>query len=143
MSLKRRWGRVVAVAALVGAVAIGVVGGAGAFKHVTKRPSKVSLHYRTSGSAAAPYNQQAVIKGRVKAKGPGPIDSRKLCRKNRPVRIKGIGKTKSDKHGQFSIPLGSNPPSGTFRAKVPRKKAHLRRRQMTCFAATSKAITIP
>jgi hypothetical protein len=135
--------RIGVAAALAVCAVIGMAAVAGAFKHHTARPSKVSLKYRASTSATAPYNQQAVVRGRVKAKGPGPIDSRKLCRKNRPISIEGIGNTKSDARGQYVIPLGNNPPTGTFTAKVPKKTANLRHRHMTCFATHSRPITIP
>lgn len=123
--------------ALIACLVLGSISMAAAEKRGGKISvsSKVSLSYADPGSD--PYGQSG-FSGKVRAK--------KGCSVKRDVTVKGVGKTKTSKKGDFSLTSNSSV-SGTYVAKV--KKVTLDKGKargkatIVCKAAESKSITVP
>lgn len=80
-----------------------------------------------------PYSESAFT-GKVKGKKP--------CRAKRKVKIKGVGKAKTDKKGAFKIAASSSLPPGKYVAKVKKKKAKKGSAVITCKKGKSKPVTV-
>jgi hypothetical protein len=126
------------VVALIACVAVGSVAVVTAKpSHTKKVKSKISLKYKQSGDP--PYSESATFKGKVKGKKGG----RKVCKKHRKVKVRpGIGKVKTNKKGKYSISLNAKPPSGSYTAKVKKKKVHKHHKKIVCKKKTSKPVTV-
>ena len=78
--------------------------------------TKVKLSF---SKGSPPYSESAFT---------GKVKTKKVCRKKRKIKIRavgkkvsGLGKTKTDKKGKFSIPASNSIPKGDYVAKVKKK----------------------
>jgi hypothetical protein len=101
----------------------------------TKVKTKVTLKYQQSGTP--PYNEGSRFYGKVKGtKAPGK--AKKACKKGRKVKVKDVGKTKTNKKGEYEIVLNGPAAPGTYQAKVKKKTIHKNGEKIVCKKGKSK-----
>jgi hypothetical protein len=143
----------VALATLAfGGVALaGGGGGGGKGKGGTaKFDSTVTMKFSLGNDPYDPYYEEAVFKGKVKAKPANKAakksDFKKKCTKGRTVVIKRgstkFDQTKTDEKGKYSVPAAdAYTEPGTYRAKVLKKKKN--KIDLKCEAAKSSTVPVP
>ena len=125
--MKRRFG---VVLALVACLALGSVSmSIGAPDKKVK--TKVTLDYTERGNP--PYDESA-FSGKVKAK--------KGCKKNRKIKIPGVGDTKSNSSGAYSISLNKGADPGTYQATAKKKKIKKNGKKIVCKKGKSNKVTV-
>jgi hypothetical protein len=123
--------RFATVLAIVGCLAVGSVSMAVGQAQVEKVKTKVTLDYTKTGSG---QYSQSVFDGKVKAK--------KGCKKNRKVKIPGIGSTKSSSSGTYSISLNRAAPNGTYQATAKKKKIRKNGTKIVCKKGKSNTVNV-
>lgn len=89
--------------------------------------TKVKLKF---SKGTPPYSESAFT-GKVKSKA-------KVCRKKRKVKIKNVGKAKTNKKGKFTIAASSSLPPGKYVAKVKKKTVKKAGTVTTCLKGKKK-----
>jgi hypothetical protein len=133
-------------------LAVALVATAGIGSMATGAPNdrvkvKTKLKATVTTTGFVPY-RTVTVSGKVKAKKlrslPASINRkavRKKCKRGRKVRVKGLGKTKTNKKGRYSIKVGA-PPPGTYEVKARRKKANAAGTKILC-KKKKKNVTVP
>lgn len=104
-----------------------------------KVKSKVTASYVAGvDDPTDPYDQAystSSFNGKVKAK--------KGCKANRKVKIRGIGKSKTNKRGRYSIGAGTRAPAGNYKVVAKKKKLKAKNGdRIICRRAVSKRVTV-
>ena len=125
--MKKRFAIVIA---LVACLALGMVS-VSIGKPGQKVTTNVTLDYNETGNP--PYNQ-ATFSGKVKAK--------KGCKKNRKIKLPGVGNTKSNQQGRYSISLNNPASPGTYQATAKKKKIKKNGKKIVCKKGKSNKLTV-
>lgn len=118
--------------ALVALLGIGLASIAGAAPKGGAKPVKTKLTLKYTDSTD-PYSESK-FSGRAKTK--------KVCRPNRKVSIKGVGKAKTNRRGGYSISAGSGVAPGTYRAVVKKRVIKKNGNRVVCKKGKSKPVTV-
>jgi hypothetical protein len=132
---------IVVALALALCIAVGSTSLAAKGGGTTKVKTKVTLKYEQSGTP--PYNEASRFHGKVKGKGKkASHKAKKACKKKRKVKIKNVGKTKTNKKGKYEIVLNGAAAPGTYKAKVKKKTIHKNGEKIVCKKGKSNKVTV-
>jgi hypothetical protein len=133
-------GRFGIAVALVACLALGFAALSFAAGATVTAKAKLTLSFKSTGTP--PYNQ-STFSGKLKITTVNAKTSAsKVCKKGRKVSVPGIGSGKTNKKGKFAFTV-SDPPPGTYQAKVKKKVKVVQGTKFVCKKAKSNKVTVP